>query len=137
MASRFHFGKIFSARHPAFDAQQITRDHFDVLAIVINTGTNIPSIPVDFSSLAPLIRLSYGRMVLMAVPYTFTMGLNRVVRYHLPALVACPWLVISLLAGKTHAETAPHARARKSNRLLIVLVERIVQGEPEPEPVRR
>lgn len=28
------------------------------------------------SSLAPLIRLSYGRMVLMAVPYTFTMGLT-------------------------------------------------------------
>jgi NhaB family Na+:H+ antiporter len=70
----------------AFDAKQITRDHFDVLAIAINTGTNIPSIATPngqaaflfllTSSLAPLIRLSYGRMVLMAVPYTFTMGLT-------------------------------------------------------------
>ena len=28
------------------------------------------------SSLAPLIRLSYGRMVIMALPYTFTMGIT-------------------------------------------------------------
>jgi NhaB family Na+:H+ antiporter len=62
----------------------ITRDQFDALAIAINTGTNIPSVATPngqaaflfllTSALAPLIRLSYGRMVLMAVPYTLTMS---------------------------------------------------------------
>ena len=53
--------------------------------MAINTGTNIPSVATPngqaaflfllTSSLAPLIRLSYGRMVIMAVPYTITMGI--------------------------------------------------------------
>ncbi|HEY4367222.1 MAG TPA: sodium/proton antiporter NhaB [Steroidobacteraceae bacterium] len=53
---------------------------FDLLAIAINTGTNIPSIATPngqaaflfllTSALAPLIRLSYGRMIWMALPYT-------------------------------------------------------------------
>jgi len=62
----------------------ITRDQFDLLAVVaINTGTNIPSVATPngqaaflfllTSTLAPLIRLSYGRMVWMAFPYTVTM----------------------------------------------------------------
>jgi NhaB family Na+:H+ antiporter len=64
---------------------EITRDQFDRLAIAINTGTNIPSVATPngqaaflfllTSALAPLIRLSYGRMVLMALPYTITMSL--------------------------------------------------------------
>ena len=68
----------------AFDAGLINRHQFDVLAVAINTGTNIPSVATPngqaaflfllTSSLAPLIRLSYGRMVLMALPYTATMG---------------------------------------------------------------
>jgi len=68
----------------AYDANQITREHLELLAVAINTGTNIPSIATPngqaaflfllTSSLAPLIRLSYGRMVLMALPYTVTMG---------------------------------------------------------------
>lgn len=51
----------------------ITRDQFDLLAVAINTGTNIPSVAAPngqaaflfllTSTLAPLIRLSYGRMV--------------------------------------------------------------------------
>ncbi|MGH1486695.1 MAG: sodium/proton antiporter NhaB [Cellvibrionaceae bacterium] len=68
----------------AFEAGTITREHFENLAIAINTGTNIPSVATPngqaaflfllTSALAPLIRLSYGRMVVMALPYTFVMG---------------------------------------------------------------
>lgn len=68
----------------AFDAGTITREQFDYLGVAINTGTNIPSIATPngqaaflfllTSSLAPLIQLSYGRMVIMAAPYTLTMG---------------------------------------------------------------
>ena len=70
----------------ALDGGQIERDHFDLLAVAINTGTNIPSVATPngqaaflfllTSSIAPLVRLSYGRMVLMALPYTITMGLT-------------------------------------------------------------
>jgi len=66
-----------------FQAGEITREQFDALAIAINTGTNIPSVATPngqaaflfllTSALAPLIRLSYGRMVMMALPYTVTM----------------------------------------------------------------
>ena len=70
----------------AFDAAIISRQQFELLAVAINTGTNIPSVATPngqaaflfllTSSLAPLIQLSYGRMVLMALPYTFTMGIT-------------------------------------------------------------
>jgi len=69
-----------------FKAGELTRDQFDALAIAINTGTNIPSVATPngqaaflfllTSALAPLIRLSYGRMVIMALPYTITMGIT-------------------------------------------------------------
>jgi NhaB family Na+:H+ antiporter len=69
-----------------FDAGQLTREHFDSLAVAINTGTNIPSVATPngqaaflfllTSALAPLIRLSYGRMVVMALPYTVTMSIT-------------------------------------------------------------
>ncbi|MEE8057564.1 MAG: sodium/proton antiporter NhaB [Pseudomonadales bacterium] len=68
----------------ALDAGTITRAEFDKLAIAINTGTNIPSVATPngqaaflfllTSALAPLIRLSYGRMVIMALPYTIVMS---------------------------------------------------------------
>lgn len=68
----------------AFDAGTITRAEFDTMAIAINTGTNIPSVATPngqaaflfllTSALAPLIRLSYGKMVVMAFPYTIIMG---------------------------------------------------------------
>jgi len=61
----------------------ISRDQFDLLAIAINTGTNIPSVATPngqaaflfllTSALAPLIRLSYMRMVIMAFPYMVIM----------------------------------------------------------------
>ena len=69
-----------------FNAGEITREQFDALAIAINTGTNIPSVATPngqaaflfllTSALAPLIRLSYGRMVIMALPYTITMSIT-------------------------------------------------------------
>jgi NhaB family Na+:H+ antiporter len=65
---------------------EIDRATFDALAVSINTGTNIPSVATPngqaaflfllTSALAPLIRLSYGRMVLMALPYTITMSIT-------------------------------------------------------------
>jgi len=64
----------------ALKAGEIDRAEFDRLAIAINTGTNLPSVATPngqaaflfllTSALAPLIRLSYGQMVLMALPYT-------------------------------------------------------------------
>ena len=69
-----------------FEAGEITRDQFDALAVAINTGTNIPSVATPngqaaflfllTSALAPLIRLSYGKMVIMALPYTITMSIT-------------------------------------------------------------
>ncbi len=68
----------------AFLAGELTREEFELLAVAINTGTNIPSVATPngqaaflfllTSALAPLIRLSYGRMVWMALPYTITMS---------------------------------------------------------------
>ncbi|MEZ5527080.1 MAG: sodium/proton antiporter NhaB [Gammaproteobacteria bacterium] len=68
----------------AFQAGTIGREQFDLLAVAINTGTNIPSVATPngqaaflfllTSALAPLIRLSYGRMVVLALPYTITMS---------------------------------------------------------------
>ena len=67
-----------------FESGAISREQFDALAVAINTGTNIPSVATPngqaaflfllTSALAPIIRLSYGRMVYMALPYTITMS---------------------------------------------------------------
>ena len=67
----------------ALELGEISRAHFDLLTVAINTGTNIPSVATPngqaaflfllTSALAPLIRLSYGRMVILALPYTVTM----------------------------------------------------------------
>ena len=64
----------------AFDAGDITREHLEMLAVSINTGTNLPSVATPngqaaflfllTSALAPVIKLGYGRMVFMALPYT-------------------------------------------------------------------
>ena len=70
----------------AFEAGRITREQFELLAVAINTGTNVPSVATPngqaaflfllTSGLAPLIRLSYGRMVMLALPYTITMSVT-------------------------------------------------------------
>jgi len=62
----------------------LTREQFDLLAVAVNTGTNIPSIATPngqaaflfllTSSVAPLVRLGYGRMCWMALPYLCTMA---------------------------------------------------------------
>jgi NhaB family Na+:H+ antiporter len=67
----------------ALETGAIDREQFDVLAVAINAGTNIPSVATPngqaaflfllTSALAPLIRLSYLRMVVMAAPYTVSM----------------------------------------------------------------
>ncbi len=69
----------------AMQSGQITREQFDMLAVAINTGTNLPSVATPngqaaflfllTSGLAPLIRLSYGRMVVAALPYTIVLSL--------------------------------------------------------------
>ena len=70
--------------HQALQNGTITREEFNMLAVAINTGTNLPSVATPngqaaflfllTSALAPLIRLSYGTMVWMALPYTFVLG---------------------------------------------------------------
>ena len=67
----------------ALDSGMIDRDHFDKLVIAINTGTNLPSVATPngqaaflfllTSAIAPLINLSYMRMVIMALPYTIVL----------------------------------------------------------------
>lgn len=64
----------------------VARDAYDLMAVAINTGTNIPSVATPngqaaflfllTSALAPLIRLSYMKMVVMALPYTITMSIT-------------------------------------------------------------
>ena len=73
----------------AFKAGLLSREQFELLAVAINTGTNIPSIATPngqaaflfllTSTLAPLIRLSYGRMVRLALPYTVVLTLTGLV----------------------------------------------------------
>ncbi len=70
----------------ALESGVIDRGQFDLLTVAINTGTNIPSVATPngqaaflfllTSALAPLIRLSYVRMVVMALPYTIVMTLT-------------------------------------------------------------
>lgn len=77
---------------------QITRDQFDLLAVAINTGTNLPSVATPngqaaflfllTSALAPLIRLSYSRMVYMAIPYTIVLTIVGLIAIYSGELVA-------------------------------------------------
>lgn len=62
----------------------ISREQFELFAVAINAGTNILSVATPngqaaflfllTSALAPQIRLSYIRMVWMALPYTIVLG---------------------------------------------------------------
>lgn len=61
----------------------ISGEQFDHLAIAINAGTNLPSVATPngqaaflfllTSAISPLIRLTYLRMMLMALPYTIVL----------------------------------------------------------------
>ena len=67
----------------AYDAGEISREHLNTLAVSINTGTNLPSVATPngqaaflfllTSALAPVIRLGYIKMVIMALPYTIVL----------------------------------------------------------------
>jgi NhaB family Na+:H+ antiporter len=69
----------------AFNADKISREHYETLAIAINAGTNLPSVATPngqaaflfllTSALAPAIKLDYIKMVKMAFPYTIVLGL--------------------------------------------------------------
>ena len=92
----------------------IDRAQFDVLAVIINAGTNLPSVATPngqaaflfllTSSLAPLLRLGYGRMLWMALPYTAVLLTV--------SLLGVLWLLPPATEGMTRAGwISPHPPA--------------------------
>lgn len=81
----------------------IDMKQFELLAVAINTGTNLPSVATPngqaaflfllTSALAPLIRLSYGRMVLMALPYTLVLTLVGLLCVEFTLVPATDWML--------------------------------------------
>lgn len=79
-------------------AGTIPHEQFNHLAIAINAGTNLPSVATPngqaaflfllTSALAPLIRLSYGRMFFMAIPYTIVLSIVGLV---------CTWFLLPFM----------------------------------------
>ena len=69
----------------AYSAGLFSSEHYRSLAVVVNMGTNIPSLATPngqasflfllTSALAPVIRLSYWEMVKLALPYTVVTSL--------------------------------------------------------------
>ena len=65
------------------EASNMTRAHFEDLAVAINMGTNLPSCATPngqaaflfilTSTVAPLVGLSYFGMIKMTAPYTITL----------------------------------------------------------------
>lgn len=96
----------------------ITREQFDLLAVAINTGTNLPSVATPngqaaflfllTSTLAPLLRLSYGKMVYMALPYTIVLGLIGLAGIELFLVPMTDWFIANgwVTEGVTHAVEA-------------------------------
>ncbi len=76
--------QVFEGAGMTADAKLAVRDQYEKLAIAVNTGTNLPSVATPngqaaflfllTSALAPLINLSYTKMVKMAFPYTIVLG---------------------------------------------------------------
>ncbi|VAX16257.1 Na+/H+ antiporter NhaB [hydrothermal vent metagenome] len=70
----------------AFASGIITKEQFELIAVAINTGTNIPSVATPngqaaflfllTSAVSAVIRLSYIRMIILALPYTITMSIT-------------------------------------------------------------
>ena len=94
-----------------------TREQFDVLAVAINTGTNIPSVATPngqaaflfllTSLLAPLIRLGYMTMIWMALPYTVVMTAVGLHGRDLAAVTAPGRLDASLKTGRANVASFP------------------------------
>jgi len=98
----------------------IDRSQYDLLAVAINTGTNIPSVATPngqaaflfllTSSLAPLIRLGYGTMAYKALPYTIVLtivGLLSVI-YILPGAtdyMVAEGIITNLHTNEVYIET--------------------------------
>ncbi|MGV3344317.1 sodium/proton antiporter NhaB [Enterobacteriaceae bacterium LUAb1] len=87
----------------AFNQGTLSLPQFELLAVAINTGTNLPSVATPngqaaflfllTSALSPLIRLSYGRMVWMALPYTVVLSLVGYLCIVWTLLPATEWLL--------------------------------------------
>ncbi|MFZ5608771.1 MAG: sodium/proton antiporter NhaB [Pseudomonadota bacterium] len=98
-------------------AGAIDRDTFDLMAVAINTGTNIPSVATPngqaaflfllTSALAPLIRLSYVRMVVMALPYTLTMSVTAILAVYFLLVPATDALYEAKLIGHHSVSEIP------------------------------
>ena len=102
----------------AFENGAISLKQFEMLAVAINTGTNLPSVATPngqaaflfllTSALAPLVRLSYGRMVWMALPYTVVLTLVGLlcVQFTLALmtdlLTAWHWLTLPAIEAVAH-----------------------------------
>jgi NhaB family Na+:H+ antiporter len=86
----------------ALNSGAINRDQFDMLAVAINTGTNLPSVATPngqaaflfllTSAIAPLLRLSYGTMVYMAFPYTIVLTITGLAATYFGLLDLTAWL---------------------------------------------
>lgn len=87
----------------AMEQGVISAGQFELLAVAINTGTNLPSVATPngqaaflfllTSALAPLIRLSYGRMVWMALPYTLVLTLVGLLCVKITLIPCTQWLI--------------------------------------------
>ena len=87
----------------ALESGAIDLKQFEMLAVAINTGTNLPSVATPngqaaflfllTSALAPLIRLSYGRMVWTALPYTIVLTLVGLLCVEFVLQPASDWLL--------------------------------------------
>lgn len=85
----FVAGIYINEVNQAFKNNIINQEQFEKLAITINAGTNISSIATPngqaaflfllTSSIAPLINLSYGRMIKMALPYTILLSIVAII----------------------------------------------------------
>lgn len=86
----------------ALEHGAISLPQFQMLAVAINTGTNLPSVATPngqaaflfllTSALAPLIRLSYGRMVWMALPYTIVLTIVGLLCVELTLMPYTEWM---------------------------------------------
>ncbi len=77
--------QVFDAETMSVAEKAAVRAQYEKLAIAVNTGTNLPSVATPngqaaflfllTSAIAPLINLSYMKMVKMAFPYTIVLGI--------------------------------------------------------------